>query len=192
MKFKLLPFLFPAIAISSCVDIPDFSDTPVITYNSLSQFTQIDTLDAGTPAESVQRTEMVVLSIRFEDGDGDLGVNPEDQQGENSVAPKYLAAPNWGLAANYEAVTMTKLSNGSWSEAVLKGDSVNFFPELKTDSKPGPIKGTLDMYIRHLPGNSTVQVERRYKVRIIDRKFNISNQIEVPEIDAVKVPVPRE
>ncbi|MCE7040912.1 hypothetical protein [Dyadobacter sp. CY312] len=188
MKFKLLPFLFPAIAISSCVDIPDFKDTPVISYNGLSQFTQIDTLDGG----STQRVEMVVLSIRFEDGDGDLGVNPRDLQGENPVSLRYAAVSDWGLPANYEVVTMTKLSNGTWSEVIFPNDSVNFFPELKTDSKPGPIKGTLDMYIRNPVLNSYVQAERRYKVRVIDRKFNISNQVTVPEGDFVKVPVPRE
>lgn len=192
MKFKLLPFLFPVIAISSCVDIPDFKDTPVISYNGVSQFTQIDTLDAGTPAESVQRIEMVVLSMRFEDGDGDLGVNPRDLQDENLVRSRYAAVPNWGLPANYEVITMTKLSNGSWNERIFSTDSLLFFPELKTDSKPGPIKGTLDFYIRNPIGNSMVQVERRYKVRIIDRKFNISNQEVVPEGDFVKVPVPRE
>lgn len=186
MKYKLPALLLPVIALSGCVDIPDFSNTPTIYYNGISQFTEIDTLDVGT----VQRYETVILSVRFEDGDGDLGENVQDLQNPE-VSAAYARASGWGLPANYEAVTMTKQPNGSWNEAVFSGDSVNFFPVLKTDGKPGPIKGVLDMYIRNPIGNTSVMAERRYKVRIIDRAFHISNQIEVPEEDAVTVPIPR-
>jgi hypothetical protein len=188
MKFKLLAFLLPLVAVSGCVDIPDFDNAPKIYYNGVSQFTQIDTIDAGTPAQYVQRSEMVVLSIRFEDGDGDLGVSVDDLQNP-SVRQAYADVSGWGLAANYEVVTMTKQPNGLWDERIIPNDSLNFFPVLKPDGKPGPIKGTLDMYIPHPITNSQTMVTRSYKVRIIDRAFHISDQVVVP--DSVIVPVLR-
>jgi hypothetical protein len=191
MNFKLPAFLLSAAALSGCVDIPDFSDTPKIYYNGLSQFTEIDTIDAGTPAQYVQRSEIAILSIRFEDGDGDLGVSVQDLQNPE-VAAAYKRVSGWGMPANYEVVTMTKQPNGTWEERIIGGDSTQMFPVLKTDGKPGPIKGVLDMYIRHPITNSQVMATRRYKVRIIDRAFRISNQEEVPEIDAVTVPILRE
>ena len=191
MKPKFSVFLLSAVVFGGCVDIPDFSDTPKIYYNGLSQFTEIDTLDAGTPSQSVQRTEIAVLSIRFEDGDGDLGVSTQDLQNPE-VAAGYKKVAGWGLAGNYEVVTMTKRPNGTWDERIIAGDSTQMFPVLKTDGKPGPIKGTLDMYIRHPVSNSQVMATRRYKVRIIDRAYRMSNQEEVPEIDAVTVPILRE
>ncbi|HEV7380050.1 MAG TPA: hypothetical protein VGN64_09670 [Dyadobacter sp.] len=191
MNFKLPAFLLSAVAISACVDIPDFSDTPTIYYNSLSQFTQIDTIDAGTPAAYVTRSEMVVLSIRFEDGDGDLGVSVQDVQNP-AVPAAYANVPGWGKPANFEVVTMTKQPNGSWQERVFPADSTQMFPVLKPDGKPGPIKGVLDMYISHPITNSQTMATRRYKVRVIDRAYHISNQVEVPEIDAVTVPILRE
>jgi hypothetical protein len=188
MKFKLLAFLLPAVAISSCVDIPDFSDVPTIYYNGITQYTEIDTLEAGTPNERVQENEVVVLTIDFEDKTGDLGLSDAERQDSLKVQA-YIKVPGWGLPANFELITMRKLPNGSWEEGITVGDRFKFFPILSPDGKPGPIKGKLDLYIDFPKTPSSVLETRRYKVRIIDRAFHISNQVEVSEEDAVVVPV---
>lgn len=181
MKFKILFLIVSAVALASCVDIPDFSVTPKIYYNGIDQYTEFDTI-SGRP----QQTEYVVITIDFEDGDGDLGVSDDLRQDQGYTA-QYLKIPNWNLEANYELVTMTKQKNGTWTETILTGDQYKWFKELKPDGKPGPIKGKLDLYVRYLKSNSAVPTTVKYKIRIIDRAYHISNQI--PETDEVVVPV---
>lgn len=169
MKLNICLFIVSAIALASCVDIPDFSSTPKIYYNGIQQYTVFDT--AGNKSE-----EKIILTIEFEDGDGDLGVSAE----ERSDTIKYK---DWG---NYELVTMTKQPDGSWTESIRSEDRFKFMPILKTDGKPGPIKGKLDLNTSAKYSRSAVPVTQKFKVRIRDRAMNVSNQ--TPESDTVVVP----
>ena len=182
MKFKILSFLISGIAVASCVDIPDFSSTPKIYYNGISQSTELD-------SSGRRVRENVVITIDFEDGDGDLGATAEERGDANFVAG-YRNLSNWGLSGNYELVTMRKLPNGTWTESILPGDSVKWMPILKRDGKPGPIKGKLDLNASFLYGNTTVPTTIKYKVRIVDRALHVSNQS--PETDTIVVPVFRQ
>ncbi|MEO6284662.1 MAG: hypothetical protein ABIN80_12050 [Dyadobacter sp.] len=188
MKLKVSLFLILAVASAGCVDIPDFDDTPKIYYNGIDQYTETDTVSG-----KVQKTEYVTITVDFEDGDGDLGASAEDLNSKdttnNSFVKRYEKVPGWGLPANYELVTMRMNKDSSWSETVLPGDTFKFFPILKPDGKPGPIKGKLDLVVNYRYLTSAVLSKLRFKVRIIDRAFHISNQIEIPVIDAVTVPV---
>jgi len=169
MNLKVLLFFVSAIALASCVDIPDFSDTPTIYYNGIDQYTFTDASGNG---------EKVIITIDFEDGNGDLGASPE----EYSSAEFKKQYGNWG---NYELVTARKLANGQWLESILSEDSVKWLPILKPDGKPGPIKGKLDLNTSFLKGNSSIPVTLKFKIRIRDRALNVSNQIET---DTVVVP----
>ena len=181
MKFKILFLIVSAAALASCVDIPDFSSTPAIYYNGIDQYTESD-----SSSGKLQETEVVVITIDFEDGDGDLGIS-KDQLQNVEVTKRYLNAPNWNLEANYELITMKKQKNGTWTESILTGDQFKFFYDLKPDGKPGPIKGKLDLYVRFLKSASAVPTTLKFKVRIIDRALHISNQIT--ETDEIVVPV---
>ncbi|TDE18243.1 hypothetical protein [Dyadobacter psychrotolerans] len=169
MKFKILLFFVSAIALASCVDIPDFSDTPTIFYNGIDQFTVTD--ESGT-------REKVVITIDFEDGDGDLGAT--DSERDNDAFKKPYG--KWG---NYELVTARKLANGKWLETILSEDSVKWMDILKPDGKPGPIKGKLDLNTYFARGNNTIPITLKFKIRIRDRALHVSNQIET---DSVVVP----
>lgn len=181
MKLKVSLFLILAVASAGCVDIPDFDDTPKIYYNGVDQYTETDTVSG-----KVQKTEFVTITIDFEDGDGDLGASADDVN-DSTFVERYEKVAGWGLPANYELVTMRMNKDSSWSEAVLPGDTFKFFPVLKPDGKPGPIKGKLDLVVRYLYSDRSVLAKVKFKVRIIDRKFHISNQ--TPETDIVTVPV---
>jgi hypothetical protein len=182
MKLKVSLFILLAVASAGCVDIPDFSDTPVIYYNGISQDTQIDSVNGAPSGE----TEIVTITVDFEDGDGDLGATNAEVQDLAVFTKQYLNAPNWNLEANYELITMIKRKNGQWSERIMPGDSFKFFPRLKTDGKAGPIKGKLDLNARFRKSRSTVPTTVKYKVRIIDRAFRVSNQVMT---DTVVVPL---
>lgn len=171
MKFNTLLFFASAIALASCVDIPDFSDTPQIFYNGIDQSTETD-------SSGRKIRENVVITVDFEDGDGDLGASSEERSDPAFTAPY----GNWG---NYELVTARKGANGQWTESILAGDSLKWMPILKPDSKAGPIKGKLDLNTSFLYGNSTVPITLKFKVRIRDRALRVSNQIET---DSVVVP----
>lgn len=182
MKLQVSLFILLAFASARCVDIPDFSDTPVIYYNGISQYTQVDSVDGAPSGE----TEIVTITIDFEDGDGDLGATNAEVQDTLVFTKQYKNAPGWNLEGNYELVTMIKQKNGSWSESILDGDKFKFFPRLKLDGKAGPIKGKLDLNARFLKSRSTVPTTVKYKVRIIDRALRVSNQITT---DTVVVPL---
>ena len=181
MYFKIFLFIASAIVLASCVDIPDFSDTPKIYYNGVDQNTETD-------SSGKKIRENVIITIDFEDGNGDLGASAEERSDNNFTQP-YKQLAGWGYTGNYELVTMRKETDGSWSESVLAGDSVKWMPMLKPDGKPGPIKGKIDLNTSFLYGNSTVPVTLKFKVRIIDRALHISNR--TPETDSVVVPAYR-
>jgi hypothetical protein len=167
MKLKILLFFITAIALASCVDIPDFDDTPRIFYNSIDTQTELD-----TNGKKIQ--ENITVTIDFEDGDGDLGAS--DAEIADSV--KYR---DWG---NYELVTST-LTGGKWVDQIYAIDKFKWFPDLKPDGKSGPIKGKLDLHTTAIYFNSSVPVTIKYKVRIRDRALRVSNQIET---DSITVP----
>ena len=171
MNFKTLLFFACALALASCVDIPDFSDTPQIFYNGVDQSTETD-------SSGKKIRENVVITVDFEDGDGDLGASSEERSN-----PEFTA--RYGSWGNYELVTARKGTNGQWTESILAGDSLKWMPILKPDAKPGPIKGKLDLNTSFLYGNSTVPITLKFKVRIRDRALRVSNQIET---DSVVVP----
>ncbi|WP_426295775.1 hypothetical protein ACN9ML_14765 [Dyadobacter endophyticus] len=181
MKLKVSLFILLAAASTGCVDIPDFSDTPTIYYNGISQETRMDSV-LGVP----QETEVVTITIDFEDGDGDLGASNANVQ-DSTFTRKYRNVPGWNLEGNYELVTMTQNKDSTWSEAVLPGDRFKFFPLLKTDGKSGPIKGKLDLNARFRRLGTAVPTKMKFKIRIIDRAFHISNQ--TVETDVVSVPL---
>jgi hypothetical protein len=166
MKLKVFLFLALAAAAVGCVDIPNFGDTPVIYYNGIDQYTD-------------EKTEHVIITVDFEDGDGDLGVSAEERSDSLFTEPY----GGWG---NYELVTARRGADGKWTESVLSTDQVMWMPILKPDGKPGPIKGKLDLNTKFFYSNSSVQRWVRFKVRIRDRALHVSNQITT---DSILVPV---
>ncbi|WP_149239778.1 hypothetical protein [Dyadobacter sp. 32] len=156
-----------AVSLLGCIKIPDISHTPKIAYNGIKQYTIFDS--AGRKI-----TEKVILTIDFEDGDGDLGNTADERAGEYENHP------------NYELVTLTKQPDGSWSEKIRNEDIPKWMPVLKPDVKAGPIRGKLDYNSSYPYGNSTVPITLKFKIRIKDRALNVSNQIM--ETDTVVVP----
>jgi len=178
MKFNILVFFVSAIALASCVDIPDFSDTPTIFYNGIDQFTETDSTGRRI-------RENVIITIDFEDGNGDLGATSDERNDPKFTAPYAKFMAPYAALGNYELVTARKELNGRWTESILAGDSLKWMPILKPDGKAGPIKGKLDLNTSFLYGNSTVPITLKFKVRIKDRALHQSNQIET---DSVVVP----
>lgn len=73
LKYLLPLFLIGGLYYSSCVNAPDYSDVPEIEFISFSN-RQMD--------QAPLNSDTTILSIKFTDGDGDIGFNM-DTPGEN-------------------------------------------------------------------------------------------------------------
>lgn len=167
MSRNLYIVLLICLLTASCVDTPDFNDIPKIYYNSVEQHTDTNALG--------NKVEKIIISIDFEDGNGDLGASDS----ERSNLAKYADG-----RGNYELITCT-FENNAWVERFSSLDSNKFFPELKLDGKSAPIKGRLDLNTEAPYSNSAKLVLHKWKVRIRDRSMKFSNQIVT---DSILVP----
>ncbi len=68
LKLKYLWFISISVLVSSCLDSPEFPETPSIEFDDLSY------VEVGGFLES----DSLILQLRFEDGDGDLGLRSEN------------------------------------------------------------------------------------------------------------------
>ncbi len=76
----LILVCFLGVSINSCFNPPEFTNSPEITYNKI-EFKEVP--GAGT-------NDSLILYINFKDGDGDLGLDPEDPfYSEEPYHPSY-------------------------------------------------------------------------------------------------------
>ncbi|GHB59468.1 hypothetical protein [Persicitalea jodogahamensis] len=157
------------LTLSGCVDTPNFDNTPSIRFNSVDTLTIFDSF-SQTYADSI------VITVDFEDGDGDLGISPEDRSDTTKLNTIYK---EWG---NYEITVLEKQKDGTFKVRPVSVFDKLFFDILKRDGKPGPIKGKLD-FRQTLPASRFAKLTTvKFRVRIRDRAFNVSNTIETDTI----------
>lgn len=172
-RFIPLGLLFFALSfvVGSCIDAPDFDFTPEISNPTFNRYSVVDGL--GNPADSV------VLTVRFRDGDGDLGVTSEERK---DTVDKYK---DWG---NYQLTTLRRMANGQFQEVVLPINQRLFFPRLKSDNKAGPLEGTLDFSQAFYPVGAIERAVVKFRIRIRDRALRVSNPVET---DTLTINLPR-
>jgi hypothetical protein len=169
-SFLRIFFTLTALLASTigCIETPNFSNTPFIKFNSITKFTVQDSFSGS-------KRDSVVITIDFEDGDGDLGEPPE---GRDTV--RYAG---WG---NYELKTFRWKGGQNFEEVNLAANSRLFLPKLRTSGGKGPIEGTLD-YSNFFPyTNRTRMTVVKFQVRVRDQALNQSNVIET---DTISVPL---
>lgn len=162
-----------ALLVSACFNEPNYSNTPAITFRSVSKYT----LAAGTGVGQSQR-DSVVVSLGFTDGNGDLGEDTSDTTRINQIFGK----ESWG---NYEIKTF-QLVDGKYSELTLDVLSKLFFMRLTKDNQRGPIDGSLDFNQKFFYQRGYKMVPVKFQIRIRDRDLNVSNTIET---DTISVPL---
>lgn len=177
LRFGLL-VLLSGVAISSCINPPDFPDTPSIEFKSL----QVQRLPS---APGLQPVDSITVAIEFKDGDGDLGLNSEEYSrppynrlnSDNTVNLNH-----WNyffkifVKENGRFVQRTTLVNGSPLDPT---QYYGQFPHLEPNAdKKAPLKGQLyfgqtfglgDLF---LPGE-----EVQFEIYIKDRALNTSNTV---------------
>ncbi len=154
-------------AVSSCLNPPDYSLTPSIDNP------QLDAKRYGTGGA---RRDSVVITVSYQDGDGDLGLATADTAGVYSIRgsnnKNYFLQPQVKdpRTGNFQNYTSTTVKLGQYNGR---------FPRITSpDAKAAPVKGTLVYSQSFLLGSPFVPgQEVRFVVGIQDRALNKSNTV---------------
>ena len=111
---------FLAISISACFDPPEFQNTPEISFDKI-QFKEVP--GAGT-------NDSLILYINFKDGDGDLGIDPDDPEFASSPYHSsyyYLTTPGCSAGQCDTTKVSTQIVDGPEGEpfVLLNSNGIN-------------------------------------------------------------------
>ncbi|WP_375444109.1 hypothetical protein [uncultured Fibrella sp.] len=163
-----------SVALTACFTEPDYSDTPAI---SLVGPPVKVTLAAGSGVGQAAR-DSVILTIRLQDGTGDIGEDTRDTTRQRVVFGK----ETWG---NYEIKTF-EFANGIYKELPAGDNSKLFFPRSPLTSQKGAVEGDIDFGQVFFYQRPYRMAPVRFQVRIRDRALNVSNTIVT---DTISVPL---
>lgn len=143
----------------SCYESPNFDLKPNIEFKSLRKEIRLD-------AFSGSKKDSVIISISYQDGDGDLGLN-ETEKATAVLKNDY----------NY-LIKIFRKKKGVFTEVIQDVPYSGYFPRLKSDGKIGPIEGSIDYSIDFPQPFTPVKDSLKFQVTIKDRVGNISNTVE--------------
>ena len=187
MKLRLLhvvSMLSLGAGLTSCLNEPSYPDTPEISFESI-RIQRFAVPNSKVPIDSVY------ITINFQDGDGDLGLNSVEAQtapyGSKDVAAvNYINTPF--LKNSYTGGRFDSTRTVSSPLTVYrqpKSTLYSLFDHLSptTDNRKSPLRGTLTRaYGFYLGGPYLPDDEIKFRVSIYDRALNHSNEIETSSI----------
>jgi hypothetical protein len=160
---KIVLFISFVFLMTSCFKEPEFSLSPEISFDSISSSIRLDQFIGATK-------DSVVVTIKFQDGDGDLGYN----ETQKTIAQE---SDNF----NYIVRSFRK-KNGKFNLYEPLIPLSGYFPSLKMDDKPGPIEGTLSYTIEFFHAFTPKKDTLKFEIQIKDAAGNISNVATSEEI----------
>ncbi len=171
-KLTLNSILFVGLFfLTGCFSEPDYPNTPQI------EFVSLENLQSKVRAN----TDSVVITLFFQDGDGDLGLTSTD-----TLPPFSDRNPDGTVNRfrhNFFADVERLNENGEFEPIIFASQNFNLnsrFPVLNTLEKETALEGDL-RYSLILFTTSFSPVQKgdilRYKISIADRKLNESNVI---------------
>ena len=176
MKNKILFISSICVLMFACTGEPDFSFIPEISFNNVRVLTV-----ASQGLLGVTKKDSVVMTVNFQDGDGDLGFTP---------AELIVLKKTTGDSLQTFVVDVFVQRNGKFIKSNPKEKFGGNVPiRFKQGSKPGPIEGTIDYSatfeynvfqgIPYLKGkNDTI----KFAIQIKDRALNKSNIVETSPV----------
>ncbi|TAE46255.1 MAG: hypothetical protein EAZ31_08120 [Cytophagia bacterium] len=161
--------IFLTIFFGRCYNKPDFSNVPFISFVSIEKFVITNQITTA-------KNDSVVIKIKFQDGDGDLGLDQADTLGTFGNGK-----PN---QFNYRIQVLQK-SGSTFIPLPLPDPSFTFdarFPRLEDRGRKNPLEGTLDRNIKFTQSSFATNTIVKFKIKIYDRALNVSNEIETGEV----------
>jgi hypothetical protein len=168
--FGMLSFMF------ACTGVPDFSNIPYISFNNIRVITKEEPGQLGTT-----KKDSVIISVNFQDGDGDLGITSAELAALKKIH---------GDSLKTYLVDIFVKKNGKFLKSNPPekfGGDILF--HLKEGNKSGPIEGILDYSVNfeyglfqgipYMTGKSDTV---KFAVTLKDRALNVSNTIETTEV----------
>jgi hypothetical protein len=161
---KYITFLNIILLVSSCVKEQKYSKIPHIEFEGFE--IKRDQQDPTT-----LYGDSIVVKIRYEDGDGDLGLAQNDL---NSYGNNYI-------------INIYARQNGVFKKLNFDPSFDGQFPKLNPDNVVGPIDGVLSrsLFLYH-SSPITPDDTLRFDIKILDRANNESNTITTPTIIVYK------
>ena len=166
-------------AVSSCLSPPEYPVTPEIEFRGIS---------IKRSVSNIATIDSVQVTVKFQDGDGDLGLNNNDTDppfnrtnADGSLNPYYN---------NYFFQPQIRKSNGEYQDTII--DVLNpqntydsRFPRLPPDDRTGPKRGTLTFTQSFAAGTFSRfgrVVSIKFRVKIVDRALHESNEVTTEPI----------
>ncbi len=156
----LIIILMTSLIFSSCYKEPSFGFVPAIEFNDISKDIRIDQYTGA-------KKDSIILTVKFQDGDGDLGFDTEEI---GNIVDR--------TDFNY-VVRLFRKDKGTFIEYKPLETLSGFFPKLKNDDKVGPIEGNLSYRIQIETAFWPYKKDTvKFEVYIKDRAGNKSNSTE--------------
>ena len=165
MKY-LLPACLMVLLLTRCIGIPNYSNTPAITFRSINK-----TVIFNNVTKSFR--DSLGIAIDYQDGDGDLGLDSVARRTGNY---KGEYANNF-IVSGFRKVSGQYVAFSSTANAGFSGS----FPKLNESGKSRPIKGTIN-YGFSLEKPSPITAYKagdtlRFDIYIYDLALNRSNTV---------------
>ncbi|CAH0997145.1 hypothetical protein EMA8858_03282 [Emticicia aquatica] len=152
--------ILAAIAsLAGCYKETTFDVKPAIEFKTLRKEIRLDQFSGS-------KKDSVILTIKFQDGDGDLGLNEKEK-----------AAAELKSDYNY-IIRLFRKKKGVFQEFVPDVPYSGYFPRLKSDGKVGPIEGSIDYSVDFPHPFTPVKDSLKFQITIKDRAGNVSNTAE--------------
>ncbi|WP_338791040.1 hypothetical protein V9L05_23140 (plasmid) [Bernardetia sp. Wsw4-3y2] len=159
------------LCLTGCFAEPDYPNTPQITFVNLENL----------QSKARANTDSVIITLFFQDGDGDLGLSSSD-----TLPPFSERNPDGSVNLfrhNFFADVERLNENGEFEPVTFASQNFNLnsrFPVLNTLDKETALEGDL-RYSINVIYTSFSPVEKgdvlRYRISIADRNLNVSNVI---------------
>ncbi|GAB2538017.1 hypothetical protein GCM10027189_20690 [Rufibacter soli] len=164
------------MGLTACYNKPDFESTPNLIFRGLEQHT----LRTSTNITY----DSLILVVRFQDGDGDLGLSetefPDDIKGQFAPGQAYF---------HNIFVNVYKKVNGKFLQLQVNGVPYALpgrFPRVSIDGRDEPLEGDIRYSLDRIYENRNSLIQRgdtlRFETRIVDRALHASPTVTSSEV----------
>ena len=158
---RVVLLLLVAVGLSSCLKNADFPNRPDVEFIGLY----------FNPNATSVLDSLGMISFRFTDGDGNLGLDESDSDGVFALGEPYY----YNLFIRY-----FEKRNGEYEEFVTDPPLHARFNRLESAGVGNALEGRMDVRIDARPGSPYDTV--RYEIFIVDRDLQHSDTIVSPDI----------